>query len=406
MLDRIKIISVTHKTISLKDIKHFVVSDDAVMPDLQDIKQNFGLTEIYYLSTCNRVLYMFVDKNELVPDFAREFFNFVRPDMPSNLIENFDQSVLQLQGQAAIKHLLEVAASIDSLVIGEREILRQLREAYDKCKKEGLTGDTIRMTIEQAIVAAKAVYANTRIGEKPVSVVSLAIRKLLETHLPKTAKILLVGAGQTNKLVAKFLAKHQFNNISVFNRTLTRAEQVVEISGGQAYKLEQLDEYQDGFDCMIVCTGSNDPIISARRYRKLIGEDKNQKVIIDLAIPHNVEKAVINQFPVHYIEIEGLKSLASDNLAFREREVVHAQNILEQELEKFGNILRQREVELALRVIPSEVKAVKQKAIQEVFRQEIDSLDESSRDLLERVMSYMEKKCISIPMKAAREALV
>ena len=329
MPNSVKLISVTHKTISLKDVKHFVVdSNEVQLADrLSEIKSNFGFNEFYYLATCNRVLFLFVTEDSSQNINPASFFEYVCPNLPEEIKQDLDQKVLHLDGMTALQHLLEVASSVDSLVIGEREILRQLREAYNQCKTFGITGDYIRIIIDHAIVSAKAVYSKTKIGEKPVSVVSLAIRQLLQTQLSKDSKILLIGAGQTNRLVAKFLAKHQFTNIVVFNRTLAKAQQLTEICGGDAHLLSKLPSYRGGFDGIIVCTGAKDPIIVDSLYQKLLGNDTSKKVIIDLAIPHNVTPTVVYNHNVKYIEIEGLKSLANDNLAFREKEVIHAKQI-------------------------------------------------------------------------------
>lgn len=409
MPGKVKLISVTHKTISLRDVKHFVLEapDQKALADrLHEMKAHFGFQELFYLATCNRVLFLYINDEEHHADFLPHFFDFVAPNLPDYLAENLHQSVLHFNGREALNHLLEVASSIDSLVIGEREILRQIREAYNQCYSFGITGDYIRIIINQAIVSAKAVYSKTKIGEKPVSVVSLAIRQLLATKLPKTARILVVGAGQTNRLVAKFLSKYQFENIVVFNRSLERAQQLIEVSGGEALPLTELEHYRAGFDCMIVCTGATEPIITEALYAKLIGSDTERKVLIDLAIPHNIAPGVVQHNDVKYIEIEGLKSLASDNLAFREKEVIHAKQLLKEELNLYPTLFQQRRLEIALKGVPQKVKAVKQKALEEVFHKEIAHLDDSAKDLMERMLTYMEKKCISIPMKEAREAFV
>ena len=249
-------------------------------------------------------------------------------------------------------------------------------------------------------------YSETRIGEKPVSVVSLAIQQLLRTQLPKDARILLVGAGQTNNLVAKFLAKHHFENVCVFNRSLEKAQEVAGIVEGKSFLLSDLAAYEKGFDAMIVCTGATQAIISPDLYRSLLQGESTEKVVIDLAIPNNVDKAVIEQFPVHYIEIEGLRNLAKENLAFRQEEIVRAHQLIRRHRTEFPALLRQRQLEIAFREVPEAIKAVKTKAINEVFRKEVEVLDEHTRELMERMMSYMEKKCIGIPMKVAREVMI
>lgn len=406
MLSQFKIITITHKTVNLEEIKHFLVDDSDVGNKLNALKDHFKFQELFYLNTCNRVMYFFISPQAADESFVQSFFDFLRPNMPQHLKENLSSKLLYFQGADAIYHLNAVASSIDSLVVGEREILRQLREAFDNCKNWNLLGDFLRLAIDKAVLTAKTVYSNTGIGEKQISVVSLAIQKLLAAQLPKESRILMIGAGQTNALVSKFLIKHHYNNISIFNRTIEKAQELAENHDGKAFRLDQLREYKEGFDCLIVCTGASDPIITKSVYQQLLMGESGQKVILDLGIPHNVEKSVTEQFPVKYIEIEGLKSMATENLAYRENEVLKAKGIISEAVLQFQNHFKQRQLEIALRNIPTEVKAVKEKAFNEVFQSEIQYLDEKSLDLLHRMMSYMEKKCIGIPMKAAKEVVL
>lgn len=409
MLERLKILTVTHKRTNLNEIGDYVLktaSQEELCQRLQKLKQQLRLEELMYLSTCNRVMYCLVTDHVMDTAFAGHFFQKINPELSLEQLENIDDKVHLLEGEEALAHLFDVAASIDSLVIGERQILRQLREAYEACREWELTGDFIRLLIQQAIQAAKEVYAKTRIGEKPVSVVSLAIQQLMRTHLPKDARILLVGAGQTNNLVAKFLVKHDFKRITVFNRTMARAEEVAALVEGKAYLLSDLEDYREGFDAMVVCTGATEAIMTPKLYGKLLNGETGNKIVIDLAIPNNVDRLVIEQFPVHYIEIEGLRNLAKENLAFREQEIVRAHQFINKHLREFPSLLKQRQLELALREVPSAIKAVKRKAVEEVFRKEVEVLDENTRELLDRMLTYMEKKCIGIPMKAARQAII
>jgi glutamyl-tRNA reductase len=306
----------------------------------------------------------------------------------------------------ALSHLYSVAGSIDSLVVGEHQILGQLREAYDRNLEWGLTGDNIRLAVQNAILAAKGVYSNTRIGDKPVSIVSLAIQQMLRAHVHKDDRVLIVGAGQTNQLVGKFLLKHEFTDVRVFNRTLLKAQELAANLNGAAFPLDRLPEHRGGFDCLIVCTGSTEPIVDASLYEKLLNGESGRKVVIDLSIPHNVDPEVSEKFDVQYIEIEGLRILAKENLAFREQEVSRAKHLLDNYLQEFPTIHKQRQLEIALRSLPTEIKAVKSRALNDVFRKEVETLDDHTRDLVERMLAYMEKKCIGIPMKAAREALI
>lgn len=409
MQEHFKILTITHRRTDLKEIGNYVIQTDTnldLQASLEAIKQQFGLEELLYLATCNRVLFFFYTDQEIDQAFVNHFFKAVNPSISEKHLNQLDTILYQLEGQEAITHLFEVASSIDSLVVGEREILRQLREAYQQCSDWGLTGDHIRLLFQHLVVAAKEVYAKTSIGEKPVSVVSLAIQKLLKSGLQKDARILLIGAGQTNSLVAKFLLKYQYTNVVVFNRTLEKAQKVATYLGGTAFSLEDLKQYRSGFDGIIICTGATKALLDVELYQQIVQNDTTQKLIIDLAIPNNVATEVVQQFPVDYIEIDDLRLLAKENLSYREQEVGKARQFLASHIADFPSQLRQRQIELAMRAIPQEIKAVKVKAMNEVFKKELDTLDEETVELLDRMLSYMEKKCIGIPMKAAKEIVL
>ena len=406
MLKGFKILTITHKQVPLKALQHCIVpseNETELKDKLSALKNKFELDELLYLATCNRVTYFFFSNKKLNPSFATDFLENANPSFYPTFSNGLRSAITLLEGESALNHLLEVAASIDSMVVGEREILRQLKTAYKQCSDWNLTGDHLRMAERLAVETAKKVYSKTRIGEKPISVVSLAIQKLLATNFPKNGRLLLVGAGQTNLLVSKFLKKYEFQNVTVFNRTIGKANSLATMLNGIGLPLSELKNYTEGFDGIIICTGSDKAIIDNELYAKLLQGDDNQKLVIDLAIPNNVEKSVVENFNINYIEIEGLKSLAKENLGFRSKEVAKAKILIAEKLEEFKILHQQRQIEIAMRNVPIEIKAVKEHAMNEVFKKDLEDLDESARELLERMMSYMEKRCIGIPMKAAKD---
>jgi len=407
MLNGYKILTVTHKSSNLNELGNFVVKSsdrEELKAKLFSLKEQFELKELMYLSTCNRVMYFLDTKKPLDQDFANQFLLSANPELSQNL-DQIEQSLSLYANEDALEHLYGVAASIDSLVVGEREILRQLREAYDQCREWGLTGDNIRLAMQHAVQAAKEVYAKTRIGEKPISVVSLAIQKLIKSKLPKNSRILLVGAGQTNNLVAKFLKKHEFDNVTVFNRSYEKAAILAKRLNGKALQLDEINAYSEGFDCMIVCTGATQAIITPAIYEQLMAGETDEKLVIDLSVPNNVSKDVVDQYDVNYVEMEDLRLLAKENLSFRQREVSIVKKMLNKHLGEFHLHYKQRQIEKAMQGVPNEIKAIKSHAMNEVFKKELDGLDQDSRELLERMMDYMERRCIGIPMKAAKDAI-
>ena len=404
MIEDYKIITITHKSAALKDIGQFVlpISSDNPLPQRLDaLKNQLSISELLYLPTCNRVLFFFCHKGNLDSTFLKEFTEVLYPDWDAR-----GDVFITHEGEEALRHLFEVSASVDSLVVGEREIIRQLRQAYHKCHEEKLTNDCIRLAMDATVKTAKKVYAQTRIGEKQVSIVSLAVKKLLESGLSPDDKILIIGAGQTNALVCKFLKKYEYSNITIFNRSLGKATKLAELTKGSAFPLSELQNYQEGFDGIVVCTSSTEPILDVKMYRQLLQGDDSRKVVIDLAIPNNVSEETSSQFNMDYIEIDGLKVLAKKNLAFRTQEVSKAKEIIEEEIKDYHSLYRERQLERAFHNMPKRIKAVKEKAMNEVFVKEMDNLDDDAKELLERMLSYMEKKCISIPMRVAKDTIL
>src|SRR5690606_39060090 len=141
-------------------------------------------------------------------------------------------------------------------------------------------------------------------------------------------------------------------------------------------------------------------------YQKLLNGDTSKKTIIDLAIPNDTHEDVILNNAVNYIEVSSLQAIANKNLQDRYEELVHAERIIEQNIQEFMPLLKQRKVEIAMREVPQKVKEIKYFALNTVFAQEVNSMDDDSRAVLEKVINYMEKKYISGPMIMAKEILV
>lgn len=407
-LSRYKILTITHKSTTLKKIGNFVLpnldSESALQEKLQTIQEALGMEELLYLATCNRVLFFFSSEQTITDSFLEKFESVVYPNLDATI--TLKDSAGVYSGKAAITHLLEVASSVDSLVIGEREILRQLREAYYRCNEVGATGDSIRMAVQLAVESAKKVYSTTRIGQKAVSVVSLAVRQLLAKNPPRDARILIVGAGQTNTLVGKFLLKYGFQNCTVFNRSEPNAIALASMLGNEAaYTLDQLPTYDKGFDILIACTGATEAIITPELYEKIVQGEIDEKILIDLSIPNNIDSRIAETYNTTYIEIDGLKELVSENLAFREKEVINVQAIITERVTEFIKIYKGRQIELALKEVPTQIKAIRQHALTSVFKNEVSSLDDEVQELIDRMMMYMEKRCIAIPIQAAKEHL-
>jgi len=405
MIDHYKLITVNHQALNTEDLEHFLVrykSDTELIARLESLAKKYGQEEVMYVATCNRVIYFFYGKEDLGEAQIHDFFRNVNPNLDQHQTTDLNRIIKTHQGVSAIQHLMEVASSIDSLVVGEREIFRQVREAYEFSKKHNLAGDYLRIVNQAVVKAAKDVYTNTAIGAKPVSVASLAVQEFLKREISKDKNILLIGAGETNSTIGRFLKKHGYDNLVIYNRSLDNAQKLSNELGAEARYLGSLEDHKEVFDCLFACTSSQDPIITADIFTKICNGDTS-KLIVDLSIPQDVSKEVAEYSEVDYISIDSIRTLAERNLEFRSSNITAARIIIAQHLDEWKKMYERRKVERALSDLPSEIKKVKNRALNKVYKNKIDSLSPEAQELIAEIADYMEKKCVAVPMKMAKE---
>ncbi|MGZ3753976.1 MAG: glutamyl-tRNA reductase [Mucilaginibacter sp.] len=402
----LKVIAFTHKQIELKELGKLVICQENLTEKLQHVKSSFGIAEIFYLATCNRVEFIMITPQVVDREFAKRFIEAMQIGLCSAHMETFLDGASIYEGQDALNHLLRTSCSLESMIVGEKEILAQLRKAYEQCREAGLTGDCMRMFMNCVVKTAKEVYTNTNISKNPISVVSLAYRKLRDLNLCSNARILIIGAGETNRNISKYLQKHKYSNFAVFNRTLSKAEELAVDLNGEAFTIDGLSTYNKGFDVIITCTSAVEPIITTEIYASLLNGETGRKTIVDLAIPNDTAPEVLEQFPVNFIEVHSLNEVARKNLQERYQELTHAEVIIADNIAEFITMLKQRRVELAMRQVPEKIKEIRNTAINSVFAEEVQGMDEQSREILEKVINYMEKKYISVPMIMAKDILI
>ncbi len=406
MLEQFHILAFTHKNMDVSEVGKLHIELDKQKEVLNLFKQTMELEELMFLSTCNRVEFLFCTPKNVDNNFIPTFFQTLYPHYETTQITHFENTVESYSGVHAIEHILQVASSIDSMIVGEREIITQVRNAFDASKEMGLTGDFIRVVMRHTVETAKRVYTETSIANKPVSVVALAYHTLRDMDISLDARVLMIGAGMTNSNMAKFLRKHGFKNFTVFNRTVEKAELLAKDLHGSGYGLNSLQSFDKGFDIIITCTGSEAPIITPEIYTHLLQEEKTKKVVIDIAIPHDLDAEIVKNNHVTHISIDYLQKISDRNLLERSKEIVHVEQILSDAVESFMYIHKMRQVEIAMREVPNMVKDIRATAVNEVFKKELQTLDDDSREVLDKIIGYMEKKYMSMPMKLAKEIML
>ncbi len=406
MLEHFHIIAFTHRNFDVSEVGKLHIQSDMQQEKLSLLKDAMGLSELMFLSTCNRVEYLFCTDQQISDEFLNQFFTQLYPQYEVSQIEDFVASGNVYSGLSAVDHILQVASSIDSMIVGEREIITQVRNAFEDSRKMGLTGDFIRLMMRHTVETAKRVYTETSIAKKPVSVVALAYHTLRDMNISLDARILMIGAGMTNTNMARFLKKHGYKNFAVFNRTFSKAETLAADLNGNAYPLEALETYEKGFDIIISCTGSENHIITPTIYTQLLQDETSRKVVIDIAIPHDLDAQIVANHKVTHISVDLLQKISDQNLKERSAEISHVEEILLESVLNFQHIQKVRSVEIAMREVPNMVKEIRSTAVNEVFKNDLLSLDEDSRIVLDKIIGYMEKKYMSMPMKLAKEIML
>jgi glutamyl-tRNA reductase len=406
-LNSIQIIAFTHRQFNFEEIGLFHLDDNQRIEKLAQLKTALKIDELMYLSTCNRVEFIISKEKKIDKTFIKRLLsNFLKKE-DINLSEDFVNKAEVFYNKKAIHHMFSVASSIDSLVVGEREIITQVRKAFEECRDNNLCGDLVRVLVQMTISTAKKVYTESDIGTRPVSIVSLAFLELKKFISKRPKKILVIGAGKTIASMLKFISKNQHHQYIIYNRSKEKAENLIhQLSlDAKAYSLDQLDNKPIDFDFIVSCTGSKEIILTEEKFNK-INPNHKKSIIVDLAVPKDCDIKITNNPSVKLINVDQLKVRAEENLKARGEEVKRCLDIIEKQIIKYYISEKERKLERALSSVPKSIKGIRQKAFREVFAKELEALDPGAIEVVNSLVDYIEKKYISVPMKMAREILL
>lgn len=404
-VNNLRAISLNHHHFPLETIGSFAIPHEELKARLDAAKEEFQMSELMYLGTCNRVEVVFDVPHFVCSGFTQQLLSFMFPEHDKSFIKGVAQKAQRFNGEETADHVFRVAASLDSLIIGEREIITQLRNAYEDCERMKLTGDSLRLLNQHAIRIAKEVYTHTNLSKKPVSIVSIAWKLFQEKHPDVNAKIVLVGAGQIITNFAKFLAENGYTNVSVYNRTIENAEVIAKSFNTEALSISELKNDQSDFDALVVCTGSTEIVVNKEIFNQMC-LSKKHRTVIDLALPANVDVEISQSTDIAFIDMLAVQREVQKNISYREEALNDCIEIIEKGKNEFKKLFQERSIERAMSEIPHTIKEIRQTAVESVFSKELAQLSEHDRELVDKIISYMEKKYISVPMKLAKSVLL
>ena len=401
--EHLQILSLNFQHASIEDVGLLHVAPEDQPAVLTNWKVQLGLDGLVFLSTCNRVEFIMSDDTYFC--MGRQAQLLQQFDLPPEALTRVMGAVQTYRGEDAMRHLMRVASSLESMVLGEREILTQVRQAFDLAMKHRLAGDRLRVTGRSVVETAKKVFTQTDVATQAVSVNSLGWQAFKSWGLPKDAPILMVGAGATNTAVGRFLSKAGHSNFRVVNRSLERARALADILGtAHAGTLDDLDAaLAAGPRAIVVCTGSDQALLKEEHAQILPGGPLN---VLDLGVPSDLDSGFRERPDTTVVDMTALKEIADQNLAIRATEVGKCESLLEAGLAEYLERLQAREVELALIELPNMIKAIRDTAMGDIFAEELEGLDAEAREVVERIVAYLEKKYVGLPMKLAKEAVL
>ena len=405
-MNSIQIIAFTHRQFNFDEIGLLHLEDDRRKKSLTKLKSILKVKELMYLSTCNRVEFIICGDHNITNEFIFLLIQEITLIEDENKLSYLANKAEVFSKNEAIQHLFSVASSLDSLVLGEREIITQVRKAFEECRSFGLCDDIIRILVQNTIQTAKKVYTESKIAIRPVSVVSLAYLELKKYLSADPKKIMVIGAGKTIVSMLKFLTKNHEHEFFIYNRSVENAIQLVDNLNLNAnvYSLNSLGENSHDTSIIITCTGSKDPVLTNTIFSKINSSKKT--IIVDLAVPRDCDDDLMRNTMVRMITVDELKVKAEENLLVRSKEISKCQKIIDFHIMEYFQSQKERQLERALSAVPASIKGIKKRAYSEVFVKELENMDPASRQVLDSMVDYMEKKYISVPMKMAKEILL
>jgi glutamyl-tRNA reductase len=395
---RLQILGLNHNTAPIEIREQVVFAGDEVGRAVARLADLDGVEEAVLLSTCNRTeMYVFSD------DDGRERLHSWLHD-ERNLDPAFTDSLFTLDADEAIRHIFRVACGLDSMVLGETQILGQLKDAYRAAQQAGAVKKNLSRLFQHTFSVAKKVRTDTEIGANPVSVASAAVRLAQQVFAgfgQHTA--LLVGAGVTIELVAKHLNTNELGRLFVANRDVERARNLASQFGGFAVPLSELEGTLPEADILITSTASPQPIISCEQMKAAMKTRKRKPVFaVDIAVPRDIDPGVADLDDVFLYTIDDLQKVIQDGQTSRKAAAVDANRILDEEIARYLTIERAKQVSPVITALREHGESIRDDVLRDAVRRLDRGVD--SREVIEFATASLMKKLLHHPSVRLREA--
>lgn len=391
-----------HRTAPLALREHYAVEE--VAQPLAKLVDREIVSEAVLLSTCNRVEVMVyaarpeVARLRLRSFFERDLARGAPPDVGVSLAD----ALYEFSGSEAVRHLFRVASSIDSMVLGEPQILGQVKDAYRAAVAAGACASVLTRLYQHAFSSAKRVRSETRVAERPISVARVAAElaaEIFESFADKTA--LLIGAGEMIELALETMRDAGLARVRIANRTPARAEALASRFEASAHGFEELPELVAGADVVLSSIGGHEPLVSRTMVeRALRGRGRRPLFVIDLGVPRNVDPSVDELDGVYLYDVDDLGRVAEANAEERRREKVKAEAIVVQEAQRFDGWLAALAAVPTIRDLRTHAERIRNHELERALARLQAS--EPPQDVLEALTRGIVNKLLHAPISKLR----
>jgi glutamyl-tRNA reductase len=395
---RLQILGLNHTTAPVEIREQVVFAGDEIGQALARLIQIEGVDEVVLLSTCNRTEFYVITSDEGRAEMQAWLHD------ERNLDPAFSDTLFSLAEGDAIRHIFRVACGLDSMVLGEPQILGQLKDSVRDAELAGTLGKRLTRLFQHTYSVAKKVRTDTEIGMNPVSVASAAVslaQQFFAGFSQHTA--LLIGAGATVELVAKHLARKGLGRLFVANRDLERAKHLASQFGGYAVPLSELEGTLPEADILVTATASPEPIITHEQMELAISARKRKPILaIDIAVPRNIEPAVGDLDDVYLYTIDDLNNVVLEGQGSREAAAVDANRILDDEIARYLSMERAKQVNPIITALRDHGQLIRDEVADQARRRLAKGVD--SKEVIEFATAAMMKKLLHNPSVRLREA--